>query len=29
LYLVGTPLLEVNDLKAWGFNDRAASAIVM
>jgi len=29
LYLVGTPLLEVRDLKAWGFNDRAASAIVM
>jgi hypothetical protein len=29
LYLVGTPLLEVADLKEWGFNDRAASAIVM
>ncbi len=29
LYLVGTPLLEVSDLKAWGFNANAASAIVM
>jgi len=29
LYLVGAPMLEVSDLKAWGFNNRAASAIVM
>jgi len=29
LYLVGDPLLQVSDLRDWGFNDRAASAIVL
>lgn len=29
LYLVGDPLLQVDDLQDWGFNDRAASAIVL